>query len=114
MRQALINVVDNAIKYTPDGGAIRIRLAATAGGAVLDVIDDGPGVEVALAGKIFERFQGEGRGGAPGGAGLGLSIAKRAVEANGGTLTLETASASGSTFRITLPAAPLVDLAARG
>ena len=105
VRQALINVVDNAIKYTPDGGAIRIRLSATPGCAILDVIDDGPGVEVAFAGNIFERFHSGGRAGAAGGAGLGLSIAKRALEANGGTLTLEAASAAGSTFRITLPEA---------
>jgi len=114
VRQALINVVDNAIKYTPDGGAIRIRLSAAAGRASLDVVDDGPGVEVAMAGNIFERFQGNGHAGAPGGAGLGLSIAKRAVEANGGTLTLEAASAAGSTFRITLPEAPPAGLPARG
>ncbi len=102
LRQATINLVDNAIKYTPDGGSIRVRVQAGGGQALLEVIDDGPGVDPALADRIFDRFYSAGRSSSAGGAGLGLSIAQRAVEASGGTLTLQP-TLVGSTFRITVP-----------
>ena len=73
----------------------------------IDVIDTGPGIAPELRTRIFDRYDrgGETRFGAIGGAGLGLSISKWAVEANGGHLTLEPAAEIGSTFRITLPRA---------
>ena len=106
LRQALINLVDNAIKYTPAEGRIRIRVADSQGGATLDVIDSGPGVDAEAATRIFDRFDRGGRSRSEdgGGAGLGLAIAKWAVEACGGHLSLETAN-GGSTFRIALPCA---------
>jgi heavy metal sensor kinase len=107
LRQALIDLVDNAIKYTPQGGAIQIRVSESAQNVTIEVVDNGPGVAPELRTRIFDRY-GRGENVGPhsaGGAGLGLSISKWAVEAHGGRLTLEPTAGSGSTFRITLPKA---------
>ena len=104
VRQALINLVDNAIKFTPAGGRIRIRLAETPGAAVVEVIDSGPGVDEQARPRIFDRFY-RAEGMEVTGTGLGLSIARGAVEASGGRLTLEQTGPEGSTFRITMPRA---------
>jgi signal transduction histidine kinase len=106
VRQAVINLVDNAIKFSPVGGRIRIRVAEDADEATLDVMDSGGGIDAAARDRIFDRFYRVSN--VPGeatGAGLGLSIAKGAVEANGGRLTLAASGADGSTFRIALPRA---------
>jgi heavy metal sensor kinase len=103
LRQAVINLVDNAIKFSPVGGRIRIRVADTVREAVLDVIDSGPGIDAAARARIFDRFYRAADASGAGGTGLGLSIAKGAVEANAGRLTLESADQAGSVFRITLP-----------
>src|SRR5205814_3259714 len=106
-RQALINLVDNAIKYAPASGDIRIRLSGSSSSAFLDVSDTGPGVSTDRPTRIFDRFY---RDRQPltesvRGTGLGLAIAKWAVEVNGGKLTLEQPDGLGSTFRMTLPSA---------
>jgi len=105
LRQALLNLVDNAIKYTPAGGRITIRAHQSADGVTVEVIDTGPGIPSDLQPRIFDRFYrvDASRSRENGGTGLGLSIAKWAVEASGGRLTLETAGGAGSRFRITLP-----------
>jgi heavy metal sensor kinase len=105
LRQALLNLVDNAIKYTPNGGTIEIRVAQAADSTVIDVSDTGPGIPAELQSRIFDRFYrvDKARSRENGGTGLGLAIAKWAVEVNGGHLTLEPANSSGSCFRITLP-----------
>jgi signal transduction histidine kinase len=104
LRQAVLNLVDNAIKYTPAGGKIRISLMETSSGVTIDVTDTGPGIPTALQSKIFDRFYRVDESRTSGnGTGLGLSIAKWAVEVNGGQLTLEKTNGVGSTFRITLP-----------
>ena len=105
LRQSLINLVDNAIKHSPVGGEIRIRVADSGGAVVIDVSDTGPGIPTELQNRIFDRYYraGGSRAGEGGGTGLGLAIAKWAVEANGGQLSLESAGDTGSTFRITLP-----------
>ena len=103
LRQALINLVDNAIKFTPDGGRIRIRIGEREHEAVIDVTDSGPGIPADVAPRIFDRFYRVSEGSGPVGSGLGLSISKSAVEANDGRLTLEASGPSGSTFRITMP-----------
>lgn len=107
LRQALIDLVDNAIKYTPEAGAIQVRVAESTHSVTIEVVDSGPGVAPELRTRIFDRY---GRGERAGpdaiaGAGLGLSISKWAVEAHGGHLTLEPSNGAGSTFRITLPRA---------
>ena len=103
LRHALINLVDNAIKFTPRGGSVRIRISETPSSAIFDVVDTGPGVPEAARAHIFDRFYRADESDGVRGAGLGLSIAKGAVEANGGRLTLEASGPSGSTFRITMP-----------
>jgi heavy metal sensor kinase len=107
LRQSLINLVDNAIKYTPAGGRIVIRVADTPDGPSVDVIDSGPGIAADVRSRIFDRFErgGQARQDDTAGSGLGLAIAKWAVEANGGRLSLEAADDRGSRFRITLPRA---------
>jgi heavy metal sensor kinase len=102
LRQALINLVDNAIKFTPQGGQVRIRLSETPSQAVVDVIDAGPGVPAEARERIFDRFH-RGDPADGGGTGLGLSLARGAVEALGGRLTLEESGPGGSTFRLILP-----------
>ena len=104
-RQAVANLLDNAIKYTPVGGEISLRVNATDAGTILDVSDNGPGIPEAAQARIFDRFDRGLHAGSPhrgAGTGLGLSISRKAVEANGGTLTL-VPHAYGSTFRIHLP-----------
>jgi signal transduction histidine kinase len=107
LRQALLNLVDNAIKYSPVGGQIAVKVSTTGGGmAVLDVSDTGPGIPMDLRPRVFDRFYRADRSRSRengGGTGLGLSIARWAVEVNGGQLTLEDSEGAGATFRITLP-----------
>jgi heavy metal sensor kinase len=101
LRQALINLVDNAIKFTPAGGKVSIRVSGSDGSAMVDVSDTGPGIPNDARERVFDRFY-RGDGDAAAGTGLGLSIAKSAVEANGGALTVERSGPHGTTFRITL------------
>jgi heavy metal sensor kinase len=102
LRQALINLVDNAIKFTPSAGRVRLRLSETPSLAVVDVIDSGPGVPPHARDHIFDRFY-RIDGNEAVGTGLGLSLARGGVEAIGGRLTLEQSGPAGSTFRITVP-----------
>jgi signal transduction histidine kinase len=105
LRQALLNLANNAIKFTPVGGRITVRVEESSSGVTIDMSDTGPGIPEALQAQVFERFYRVKRMSASEREGkeLGLSIAKWAVEVNGGRLTLEESSSSGSTFRITLP-----------
>ena len=103
LRDAITNVVDNAIKYGPPGSAIDIRVEADAHRATLTVADEGPGIAAEHRERVFDRFYrvDEGRSREQGGTGLGLAIAKSAVEAHGGSISLE-ATGKGSVFRISL------------
>ena len=104
VRQALINLVDNAIKFAPMGSGIVIRVGESNGRALVEVIDRGPGIPQAARDHIFDRFfRADSASADATGSGLGLSIAKSAVETTSGTLTLEQSDEQGSTFRITLP-----------
>ena len=104
IRQALINLVDNGIKFAPAETAIVIRVAESAAHAIVDVIDRGAGIPAAAHEHIFDRFfRANSTPADVAGTGLGLSIAKSAVETSGGTLTLEQSDEQGSTFRIRLP-----------
>src|SRR6516164_2103808 len=114
LRQALLNLVDNAIKYTPVGGKIEIAVAQAPEGTIIDVTDTGPGIPSDLQSRIFDRFYrvDKARSRENGGTGLGLAIAKWAVEVNGGRLTLEPTNGAGSRFRITLSQTAFADVTA--
>jgi heavy metal sensor kinase len=105
LREAITNVIDNAIKYSPQGSTINIRVRADAGHAVLSVEDEGPGIAAEHRERIFDRFfrLDEARSRDGGGTGLGLAIAKWAVEVNGGRISVEGAADRGAIFRIVLP-----------
>jgi signal transduction histidine kinase len=107
IRQALINLVDNAIKFSPPGGEIRMRVVEARDEAIVEVVDHGTGIDAAAREHIFDRFYRAADTDRPG-AGLGLSIAKGAVEASGGRLTLVATGPGGSTFQIALPRARAV------
>jgi heavy metal sensor kinase len=106
LRDAIINVVDNAIKYGPSRSTIGVCVEGDDHHATLTVTDAGPSIPAEHRERIFDRFYrvDEGRSRDMGGTGLGLAIAKWAVEANGGQISLETVT-MGSVFRITLPRA---------
>ena len=106
------NLLDNAIKYTPAGGEVRVRVDGDDGGpARVVVTDSGPGIPPEAQPRIFDRFyrvhkaRGNGDGGAPSGAGLGLAIARWVAEVHGGTLRLARSDERGSEFVAELPAA---------
>jgi heavy metal sensor kinase len=108
LRRALLNLVENAVKYTPRGGKVELSLTAEEGTASLTVSDTGMGVDPADAERIFEPFVrlDAARSRDTGGAGLGLAIARSIVVAHRGTLSVESRPGSGSRFTIRLPLAP--------
>jgi heavy metal sensor kinase len=106
LRLGLINVLDNAIKYTPSNGAIHVGVGGLPSGeAAIEIRDTGLGISAVHHGRIFERFYrvDQGRSRESGGTGLGLATARWAVEANGGRIELESEEGKGSLFRIVLP-----------
>jgi heavy metal sensor kinase len=106
LRQALINVIHNAVKYSPFGAAVCVRIMnGNAGQVTVEVQDRGPGIPFEDRDRVFERFYrvDKSRARESGGAGLGLSIAKWAIEAQGGTIGLDSTPGEGCTFRISLP-----------
>jgi heavy metal sensor kinase len=108
LRQAVVNIIHNAVKYSPVGGAISVRVQYEPEGSIrVDVVDSGPGIAPEHASKIFDRFYrvDESRSRGAGGAGLGLSIAQWAVRVHGGDIHLKATQGSGCTFQICLPPA---------
>jgi two-component system phosphate regulon sensor histidine kinase PhoR len=107
VERAVLNLVDNAIKYGREGGEVKI--AAQRSGAVVEIVvsDDGPGVDPAHLPRLFERFYrvDPGRSRQHGGAGLGLSIVKHLVESMDGSIRVTSNPGQGATFVIELPAA---------
>jgi len=105
VRLALVNLLDNAIKYTPRSGAITVGSSIRGDEFLIGVMDTGPGIPAEHRERIFDRFYRieKDRNSLAGGAGLGLSIAKWAVEANGGRIEVDSTENKGSTFRIVLP-----------
>lgn len=105
--QILLNLLENAIKYTPAGGSVRIGAQAVRGMVRIVVVDTGPGIEPRFRERVFERFfrVDPGRSREIGGTGLGLSIVKNLVEAMGGEVGVAPADGGGSRFWFTLPKA---------
>jgi PAS domain S-box-containing protein len=107
--QVLSNLISNAVKFTPDGGRVEVRLGTEGDQAVLAVADTGVGIPAADQERIFERFFRTAlatRQAIPG-TGLGLTIAKAIVEAHKGTISVDSDEGRGSTFKVCLPLRPL-------
>ena len=107
LEQVMMNIIGNAIKYTPDGGHIRIQAGSTEESVWMEVCDDGIGIPEKDRDRIFERFYrvDKARSRESGGTGLGLSIAREIVQRHNGTLALVPHEGPGTTIRLTLPIA---------
>jgi signal transduction histidine kinase len=105
LRQVLVNLVDNAVKYSPDGGEILVTATAVDGAARLEIADRGLGIPAEEQERVFEKFYrldpALRRG--VGGTGLGLYISRELVERMGGRLSVEPRAGGGSTFVVELP-----------
>ena len=108
LQTALINLLDNAVKYSPDGGAIAVTGHPVPGGYEIAVTDQGVGIAAEEQARIFERFYrvDKARSRETGGTGLGLSIVKHVLEAHRGRVTVTSAPGAGSTFTLFFPAQP--------
>ena len=105
LRQVAANLLANALRHTPAGTPVRVRLRAADGWAELEVADEGPGMDAEHAARVFEPFYraDPSRTRETGGAGLGLAIVAAIVADHGGTVTVDTAPGRGATFRVRLP-----------
>jgi signal transduction histidine kinase len=105
LKQVLLNLIDNAIKYSDSGTPIKLKLYQLQEKAIIEVRDEGYGIPLQHQARIFERFYrvDESRSHATGGSGLGLSIVKTLVEGMGGSVTVQSKLGEGSLFTITLP-----------
>ena len=105
--QLMLNLVENAVKYTPAHGVVGVTWTAESGRAAIRVSDTGPGIAAEHLPRIFDRFYrvGEARGQIDGGVGLGLSICRWIAEAHGGTIDVESTPGRGATFVVRLPLA---------
>ena len=105
--QVFVNLLHNAVKFSPDGGEVVVSVRTSDGELVASVTDHGIGIPAADQARVFERFykvdRARGRGG---GTGLGLAIARHIVESHGGRIWLESEDRAGSTFSFALPIAP--------
>ena len=107
LERVLSNLIDNAIKYCPEGASVVVTAEELGGKLRVTVSDDGPGIEARHLPRLFERFYrcDAGRSRAMGGTGLGLSIVKHLVEAMGGTVEVESSPGQGARFSFTVPCA---------
>jgi two-component system, OmpR family, sensor histidine kinase CiaH len=107
LRQLVVILVDNALRYTATGGHVDVDVARRDGSAVMAVTDTGIGIPPEALAHVFERFYraDEARTRDSGGAGLGLAIAQKLVEEHGGRISAESTPGTGSTFTVTLPLA---------
>jgi signal transduction histidine kinase len=104
VKQVLLNLVGNAIKFTPEGGKVWMRTRSKDGCVHVEIGDTGPGIAQEDQERIFLEFQQAGsEAGKPQGTGLGLALAKRFVEMHGGKIWLESEVGKGSRFFFTLP-----------
>jgi len=105
LKQLVLNLVDNALRYTPAGGKVTLDLVGQDGRALLRVRDTGPGIPAEHLPRIFERFYrvDRGRSRSQGGTGLGLAISQWIAEAHQGRIEVESEEGKGSTFTVVLP-----------
>jgi signal transduction histidine kinase len=104
LKTLFMNLIDNAIKYTPEKGEIWVVAGNESGAAVVRVKDSGSGIPEDKAGHIFDRFYRGEKASGSGGFGLGLSIARAIAVMHGGDVRLENAASSGATFTVSMPA----------
>ncbi|WP_292327892.1 HAMP domain-containing sensor histidine kinase, partial [Mesorhizobium sp.] len=104
LREMIVNLVDNALRYTPAGGTVTVKLAAIGREGVLTVTDTGPGIPAEEREQVFERFY-RIAGAAEEGSGLGLAIVREVVENAGGSVALGEAAGSGLRVEVRLPLA---------
>jgi heavy metal sensor kinase len=109
VKQVVVNLLDNAIKYSPRGGAVALNVEAADSKAILEVADNGIGIPSEALPRVFERFYrvDPARSRDGGGAGLGLSIVKSICTAHNGRVVVTSAPGQGSTFRVELPLASI-------
>jgi two-component system phosphate regulon sensor histidine kinase PhoR len=107
LEHAVVNLIDNAIKYSDEGSSVRVVAAAQNGGIAIRVIDSGCGIDKKDISRVFERFYrvDKARSRKLGGTGLGLAIVKHIVQVHGGHVTVDSTPGKGSTFVIHLPGA---------
>jgi signal transduction histidine kinase len=110
LRQVVLNYLSNAIKFTPEGGLVQVRVLREADELLLEVIDTGDGIAPEDQERVFGEFE-QLHGAAYGGTGLGLAVTKRIIEAQGGTVGVRSAPGHGSTFYARLPVATVPELA---
>jgi two-component system, OmpR family, sensor kinase len=107
LHRLTVNLLDNAVRHTPEGSTVTVTVERRDGAAVLEVADDGPGLPAGMEAQVFSRFV---RGGGPAdlaadsGTGLGLAIVRAVAESHGGAVTAGTGSNGGARFTVTLPA----------
>jgi two-component system OmpR family sensor kinase len=108
LKQLLLNLVDNALKYTLPEGQVTLGMSREGGWATVTVIDTGPGIPAEDLPRLFDRFYRveKSRSRPQGGTGLGLSIARWIAEAHGGGIEVQSEVGKGSTFTVRLPLAP--------
>jgi two-component system phosphate regulon sensor histidine kinase PhoR len=104
LERAIVNLINNAIKFTPEGGAVRVLARPSGAGVTIEVADNGSGIEPQDLPRVFERFYKADRARRAGGTGLGLAVVKHTAEAHGGRVEAESRLGEGSTFRVWLPA----------
>jgi signal transduction histidine kinase len=116
IKQVVVNLLDNAIKYTPAGGCVKLRVHGREGEATLEVSDTGIGIPPVALPHVFERFfrVDAARSREVDGAGLGLAIVKSICGAHGGRVEVESGANRGSTFKVKLPLASPARPTARG
>jgi signal transduction histidine kinase len=101
--QVVVNLLDNAVKFTPAGGTVSVRLAGSDSNVRLDVTDQGVGIAPDRIGRIFERFYRAHNDRGLGGLGLGLYITRQIVEGHGGKIAVSSEAGRGTTFTVTIP-----------
>ena len=104
-KQIMLNILSNAVKFTPDGGSVTVTALSSVPEATISVKDTGAGIAAADQAAVFAEFRQVGRDSArkAEGTGLGMPLTKRLVELHGGTIQIESATGSGATFRVMLP-----------
>jgi len=109
LRQALLNIAENAIQFTPEGGTVTLRTAVANGEALVSITDTGKGIAPEHLPHIFDRFYRANLARTERYAGLGLSIAKRIIDMHHGRIEVDSTPGEGSTFTVYLPLLPEPD-----